>query len=92
VGDLERFPRRKPRRTVLAALYRLYRALLEHLDDPREALRVLRESCDRIAVEVPDLDSMRELEVRRRVGAPYYWDDDHVSDGATCAARSEDAS
>jgi SAM-dependent methyltransferase len=54
--------------------------VLEHLDEPEQVLTLLRETCDRIAIEVPDLDSMPALDVRRRVGAPYYWDDDHVTE------------
>jgi SAM-dependent methyltransferase len=54
--------------------------VLEHLDDPIAALAELRSSCERLAIEVPDIEAMPHLGVRRRLNAPFYWDDDHVSE------------
>jgi SAM-dependent methyltransferase len=54
--------------------------VLEHLDEPVSALTDLRECCERLAIEVPDIEAMPHLHIRRSLNAPYYWDDDHVSE------------
>jgi SAM-dependent methyltransferase len=54
--------------------------VLEHLRDPVAALAALPPDSDRLLVEVPDLESVPAVHVRRRFGAPLHWDDDHRSE------------
>ena len=51
--------------------------VLEHLPDPVATLAALPRRCDRVLIEVPDLESVQGLHVRLRVDAPVHSDDDH---------------
>jgi len=53
---------------------------LEHLDDPAGALRDIGEHARRVVIEVPDFNADPLNAVRLRIGAPFYTDDDHVSE------------
>jgi SAM-dependent methyltransferase len=54
--------------------------VLEHLDEPVDALRLVREHCRRVVVEVPDFGSDALNFIRLREGLPCYADDDHVTE------------
>jgi protein-L-isoaspartate O-methyltransferase len=53
---------------------------LEHLDDPAGALRDIGEHARRVVIEVPDFNADPLNAMRLRIGAPFYMDDDHVSE------------
>lgn len=54
--------------------------VLEHLPNPLGALKELSEQCERVLIEVPDLETMPALHVRFQVGAPFHSDDDHCTE------------
>jgi len=54
--------------------------LLEHLDEPVEALRSLRAKCRRVVIEVPDFNAQPLNRVRAERGLPFYSDDDHITE------------
>ena len=52
--------------------------LLEHLDDPKSILKILRGRATKLIVEVPDIESNALNFARLVMGLPYYTDEDHV--------------
>ena len=62
--------------------------VLEHLDDPVGFLKRLRQVSNRLLIEVPDLEAMPHVGARLTLGAPFHWDDDHVTE-FTAASLSQ---
>lgn len=75
VGDVTRsLPEQVAKRFDIALLVHL----LEHLDDVDPFLRMLHELTPRLIVEVPDVTADPLNVARRKIGSPFYSDDDHV--------------
>jgi SAM-dependent methyltransferase len=62
--------------------------LVEHLDEPEEALAALRGHCARLVVEVPDFDSEPLNHARLALGTTWYRDADHVSEFTAASLRA----
>ena len=52
--------------------------VLEHIDDPEKLLNELLKVCDRLIIEVPDLEADPLNGIRLMRKRPYYSDSDHV--------------
>jgi SAM-dependent methyltransferase len=52
--------------------------VLEHIENPTDLMRSLRNSCKKLVIEVPDFESDSLNWLRIKANRPYYSDADHV--------------